>query len=82
MAAEELAQWVHNKLGSTDDLWSAKSICSQLSAERLNNLQECFHALLPHVKIKLLLSFLHLSRRNIEQASILTFVEIASNALE
>lgn len=67
MASGDTALWLHNKLGSTDDLWSGKTICSQLNAERLQNIQECFHALQPHVKVKLLLSFLHLPRRNVEQ---------------
>ncbi|KAK0051276.1 negative elongation factor A [Biomphalaria pfeifferi] len=67
MAAGDTALWLHNKLGSTDDLWSGKSICSQLSQERLINIQDCFHALQSHVKVKLLLSFLHIPRRNVEQ---------------
>ncbi|XP_059151208.1 negative elongation factor A-like [Physella acuta] len=67
MAAGDTALWLHNKLGSTDDLWSGKSICSQLSREKLLNIQDCFHALQSHVKVKLLLSFLHIPRRNVEQ---------------
>ncbi|KAH9489667.1 hypothetical protein Btru_056292 [Bulinus truncatus] len=67
MAAGDTALWLHNKLGSTDDLWSGKSICSQLSREKLINIQDCFHALQSHVKVKLLLSFLHIPRRNVEQ---------------
>ncbi|CAL1540865.1 unnamed protein product [Lymnaea stagnalis] len=66
MAAGDTALWLHNKLGSTDDLWSGKTICSQLSRERLLNIQDCFHALQSHVKVKLLLSFLHIPRRNVE----------------
>lgn len=67
MAAGDTALWLHNKLGSTDDLWSGKSICSQLSREKLINIQDCFHALQSHVKVKLLLSFIHIPRRNVEQ---------------
>ncbi|XP_005091121.1 negative elongation factor A [Aplysia californica] len=67
MAAGDTALWLHNKLGSTDDLWSGKSICSQLTREKLITIQDCFHALQSHVKVKLLLSFLHISKRNIEQ---------------
>ena len=55
MAAGDTAIWLHNKLGSTDDLWSGKSICSQLTREKLVLIQDCFHALQPHVKVKLLL---------------------------
>ncbi|GFS02083.1 negative elongation factor A [Elysia marginata] len=67
MAAGDTALWLHNKLGSTDDLWSGKSICSQITHAKLLNIQECFHALQSHVKVKLLLSFLHIPRRNVEQ---------------
>ncbi|ESO98384.1 hypothetical protein LOTGIDRAFT_206245 [Lottia gigantea] len=67
MAAGDTALWLHNKLGSTDDLWSGRTICSQLSRERLQSIQECFHTLQPHVKVKLLLAFLHMPRRNTEQ---------------
>ena len=67
MAAGDTAIWLHNKLGSTNDLWSGKSICSQLTREKLINIQDCFHTLLPHVKVKLLLSFLHIPKRNLEQ---------------
>ncbi|XP_050398986.1 negative elongation factor A [Patella vulgata] len=67
MAAGDTALWLHNKLGSTDDLWSGRTICSQLSQERLQSIQECFHTLQPHVKVKLLLAFLHMPRRNTEQ---------------
>ena len=69
MAAREgdTALWLHNKLGSTDDLWSGTSICSQLTPERLRNIQDCFHNLQPHVKVKLMLSFLHLQKRNVEE---------------
>ncbi|BFY97627.1 hypothetical protein BsWGS_00667 [Bradybaena similaris] len=67
MAAGDTALWLHNKLGSTDDLWSGKSICSQLSQEKLISILDCFHALQSHVKVKLLLSFIHIPRRSIDQ---------------
>lgn len=67
MAAGDTALWLHNKLGSTDDLWSGKTICSQLNQNKLHNIQTCYHTLQPHVKVKLMLSFLHLPRRNVEQ---------------
>ena len=59
--------WLNNKLGSTDDLWSGNSICSQLSRERLLSITDCFHTLQAHVKVKLLLAILHVSKRNIEE---------------
>ncbi|KAL4231717.1 hypothetical protein ACF0H5_009293 [Mactra antiquata] len=66
MAAGDTALWLHNKLGSTDDLWSGKTICSQLSQDKLQNIHSCFHTLQPHVKAKLMLSFLHIPRRNVD----------------
>ncbi|ESN97808.1 hypothetical protein HELRODRAFT_193204 [Helobdella robusta] len=44
--------WLNNKLGSTDDLWSGNSICSQLSKDRLLTIIDCFHTLQAHVKWK------------------------------
>ncbi|XP_033757129.1 negative elongation factor A-like [Pecten maximus] len=67
MATGDTALWLHNKLGSTDDLWSGKTICAQLSHQKLQSIHQCFHALQPHVKVKLMLSFLHIHRRNVEQ---------------
>ena len=69
MASGDTALWLHNKLGSTDDLWSGKTICSQLSQNRLQSIHACFHTLQPHVKVKLMLSFLHIPRRNVEQVN-------------
>ncbi len=63
----DVAVWLHNKLGSTDDLWSGSSICSQLSRDRLLSIQDCFHTLQPHVKVKLMLAFLHMPKRNVEE---------------
>ena len=69
MAARDgdVALWLHNKLGSTDDLWSGSSICSQLSREKLLSIQDCFHNLQPYVKVKLMIAFLHVPKRNIEE---------------
>lgn len=69
MASGDTALWLHNKLGSTDDLWSGKTICSQLSQNKLQSIHACFHTLQPHVKVKLMLSFLHIPRRNVEQVN-------------
>ncbi|XP_015910355.1 negative elongation factor A isoform X2 [Parasteatoda tepidariorum] len=59
--------WLHNKLGTSNDLWSGGSICSQLNQDVLRNIRECFIELQPQVKLKLLLSFLHIPRRNVEE---------------
>lgn len=65
----DAATWLHNKLGSTDDLWSGSTICSQLSREKLLSIHDCFHNLQPHVKVKLLLSFIHIPKRSVEEVS-------------
>ena len=71
MASREndTALWLHNKLGSTDDLWSGRSISSQLTKEKLHDVKGCFRSLQAHVKVKLLLSFLHIVRRNVAEVS-------------
>lgn len=65
----DVALWLHNKLGSTDDLWSGGSICSQLTREKLVAVQDCFHQLQSHVKVKFMLSFLHLHKRNVDEVN-------------
>ncbi|XP_013392050.1 negative elongation factor A [Lingula anatina] len=83
MASREgdTALWLHNKLGSTDDFWSGRSICSQLTQDKLQSILGCFQALQPHVKVKLMLSFLHLARRNVEEwkVDLEEILELASN---
>ncbi|XP_070565176.1 negative elongation factor A-like [Ptychodera flava] len=60
--------WLHNKLGDNDDLWSGiSSFSSQLNRDVLQNIQTCFLASQTQVKLKLLLSFLHMHRRNVEE---------------
>ncbi|XP_077283952.1 negative elongation factor A [Arctopsyche grandis] len=59
--------WLHNKLGAAGEPWSGGSICPQLTQEVLRNVRDCFPDLHTHVKLKLLLSFLHLPRRNVDE---------------
>nr|CAG4650283.1 EOG090X08WB [Sida crystallina] len=59
--------WLHNKLGTSNDSWAGGSICSQLNPEVLKNIQECFVELQTQVKLKFLLSYFQLSRRNLEE---------------
>ncbi|GLV44404.1 Negative elongation factor A [Carabus blaptoides fortunei] len=59
--------WLHNKLGISNDSWTGGSICSQLNAEVLRNIKDCFPDLQTQVKLKLLLSFFHIPRRNVEE---------------
>jgi len=58
--------WLHNKLGSNES-WSGGSISSQLNPEVLRNIKDCFMDLQTQVKLKLLLSFFHIPRRNIDE---------------
>nr|CAD7432401.1 unnamed protein product [Timema monikensis] len=59
--------WLHNKLGTSNDSWTGGSICSQLNSEVLRNIKDCFPELQTQVKLKLLLSFFHIPRRNVEE---------------
>jgi len=59
--------WLHNKLGTSNDSWTGGSIVSQLNPDILEKIKNCFQDLQPQVKLKLLLSFLHIGRRNLEQ---------------
>ncbi|CAN0107020.1 negative elongation factor A isoform X1 [Lampetra fluviatilis] len=59
--------WLHNKLGSPDELWTPSSIVSLLTKDVIRNIQECFHALSSPVKLKLLLGVLHLPRRTVDE---------------
>lgn len=61
--------WLHNKLGTSNDSWTGSSICSQLNAEVLRNIKDCFPDLQTQVKLKLLLSFFHIPRRNVEEVT-------------
>ncbi|XP_021204471.1 negative elongation factor A isoform X1 [Bombyx mori] len=63
----DISLWLHNKLGTSNDSWTSGSICSQLNAEVLKNIKDCFPELQPQVKLKLLLSFFHIPRRNVEE---------------
>ncbi|KAH8381893.1 hypothetical protein KR009_000842 [Drosophila setifemur] len=71
--------WLHNKLGTSNDSWINGSICSQLNKEVLRNIKECFPDLQTQVKLKLLLSFLHIPRRLVEEwkAELEEVVEVA-----
>lgn len=63
----DTALWLHNKLGTSNDQWSGQTIVSQLSQEKLRNIRDCFADLQPQVKLKLLLSIIHIAKRNVEE---------------
>ncbi|ODM93080.1 Negative elongation factor A [Orchesella cincta] len=62
----DISLWLHNKLGSNES-WTSGSISSQLTPDVLRNIKECFIDLQTQVKLKLLLSFFHIPRRNLEE---------------
>jgi negative elongation factor A len=67
---EDVAFWLHNKLGSHADLWSSFSISSTLTQEHLSSIKSILWTLDNLVKVKLLLSFIHIPKRNITEVKI------------
>uniref|UniRef100_A0A8C5LUT0 Negative elongation factor complex member A n=1 Tax=Leptobrachium leishanense TaxID=445787 RepID=A0A8C5LUT0_9ANUR len=67
MRESDTGLWLHNKLGSADELWSPPSIASLLTASVIDNVRLCFHNLSSAVKLKLLLGMLHLPRRTVDE---------------
>lgn len=67
MRESDTGLWLHNKLGSTDELWAPPSIASLLTASVIDNIRLCFHGLSSVVKLKLLLGMLHLPRRAVDE---------------
>lgn len=66
---EDVAFWLHNKLGSHADLWSSFSISSTLTQEHLLSIKSMLWSLDTLVKVKLLLSFIHIPKRNINEVN-------------
>jgi len=66
---EDVAFWLHNKLGSHADLWSSFSISSTLTQEHLSSIKSILWSLDTLVKVKLLLSFIHIPKRNINEVN-------------
>ncbi|XP_028657476.2 negative elongation factor A [Erpetoichthys calabaricus] len=67
MRESDTGLWLHNKLGSTDELWAPSSIASLLTPSVIDNIRLCFSSLSPPVKLKLLLGMLHLPRRAVDE---------------
>ncbi|KAJ6661754.1 hypothetical protein lerEdw1_013276 [Lerista edwardsae] len=67
MRESDTGLWLHNKLGSTDELWAPPSIASLLTASVIDNIRLCFNSLSSPVKLKLLLGMLHLPRRAVDE---------------
>lgn len=72
----DLVKWLDNKLGDNNELWSGRQAASLLSREMLVELETCFQALEPHVKLKIILAIPHLSYR------LTTMVRFLSMSLE
>ena len=79
---EDVAFWLHNKLGSHADLWSSFSISSTLTQEHLNSIKSILDRLDTLVKVKLLLSFVHIPKRNITEVNLLFIFCIEKKKLE
>jgi len=79
VSQSDTSLWLHNKLGTSTDSWTGGSIVSQLNPDILVKIKHCFQDLQPQVKLKLLLSFFHISRRNLElwRAQLETILEVA-----
>uniref|UniRef100_A0A670ZSM4 Negative elongation factor complex member A n=1 Tax=Pseudonaja textilis TaxID=8673 RepID=A0A670ZSM4_PSETE len=67
MRESDIGLWLHNKLGSADELWAPPSIASLLTTSVIENIRLCFHGLSSPVKLKLLLGVLHLPRRAVDE---------------
>lgn len=67
MRESDTGLWLHNKLGSTDELWAPSSIASLLTPTVIDNIRLCFHNLSSPVKLKLLIGMLHLPRRAVDE---------------
>uniref|UniRef100_A0A674ANL6 Negative elongation factor complex member A n=1 Tax=Salmo trutta TaxID=8032 RepID=A0A674ANL6_SALTR len=67
MKDSDTGLWLHNKLGSTDELWAPSSIASLLTVSVIDNIRLCFSSLSPPVKLKILLGMLHLPRRTVDE---------------
>ena len=61
----DTALWLRNKLDN-EDQWSSGGITSLLTADVLRNTYRSFRSLDHRVRLKLLLSFLEIRRRNLE----------------
>ncbi|GAU93416.1 hypothetical protein RvY_05363 [Ramazzottius varieornatus] len=62
----DIPQWLLNKLGSSERTWVDGNIAPHLNKDVLKGIYDCFLELQPSLKIKLLLSILHIVRRNLE----------------
>lgn len=69
----DLVKWLDNKLGDTNELWSGSQTSSLLTKEMLIELESCFEALEPHVKLKIIQAIPHLSPKLVKLVSVKIF---------
>jgi hypothetical protein len=65
----ELVRWLDNKLGNPNELWCGRQASAVLSREILLELADCFQALEPHVKLKIVEAIPYLSPKLIQMVS-------------
>ena len=65
-SAQDVALWLHNKLGSSDANWCSSQLASQLSVNNLAYIPQAFANLSPQVKYRLLMSFLFIPKRQLQ----------------
>ncbi|OQV24267.1 putative Negative elongation factor A [Hypsibius exemplaris] len=77
----DVPQWLINKLGPSEKTWVDGSIAPFLTKDFLKEVHDCFPDLPAAVKIKLLLSFLHIVRRNLDtlRPELESIIEMAIN---
>lgn len=80
MKDSDTGLWLHNKLGSTDELWTPLSIGSLLTVSVIDNIRLCFSNLSPPVKLKVLLGMLHLPRRTVDEVGLRFYCGPITNA--
>uniref|UniRef100_A0A915D0G9 HDAg domain-containing protein n=1 Tax=Ditylenchus dipsaci TaxID=166011 RepID=A0A915D0G9_9BILA len=63
---QDLVKWIENKLGDPNELWAGRQASTLLTQEMIVELETCFQALEPHVKLKIIQSISHLSPRLVQ----------------
>lgn len=63
----DTALWLYNKIGNDEELWSSGGITSVFTADLLRSIYDVFLELKPKMKSKILLSFLEIPMRQVEE---------------
>uniref|UniRef100_A0A914WGN7 HDAg domain-containing protein n=1 Tax=Plectus sambesii TaxID=2011161 RepID=A0A914WGN7_9BILA len=62
----DLVQWLDNKLGAADELWSGRTAAGLLTLDIISELDSCFQDLQSHVKLRMLLAIPHLPQKSLD----------------